>query len=74
MLLYIASKQILFSGETGRVGITTLTEGVDDVSILFLGGEVVVENLPSQELYVLQTIAEDEDGRMSATYVDLKFC
>ena len=44
------------------------------MSILFLGGEVVVENSPSQERYVLQTMAEDEDGRLSATYADLKFC
>ena len=60
---------LLFSGESKRVGITTLTEGVNDISILFLGGDVIVENSPTKERYVLMTTAEDEDKRPSPTYV-----
>ena len=56
---------LLFSGETSSVGILTLTEDVNDIAVVFLGGNLVVESEPTQMQYILKVRAEDEDERTS---------
>lgn len=58
-------QMLLFSGETSSVGILTLTEDVNDIAVVFLGGNLVVESEPTQMQYILKVRAEDEDERTS---------
>ena len=54
-----------FSGETSSVGIVTLTENINDIAVVFLGGNLVVESEPTQMQYILNVRAEDQDERTS---------
>ena len=58
-------QMLLFSGETSSVGILTLTEDVNDIAVVFLGGNLVAESEPTQMQYILKVRAEDEDERTS---------
>ena len=58
-------QMLLFSGETSSVGILTLTEDLNDIAVVFLGGNLVVESEPTQMQYILKVRAEDEDERTS---------
>ena len=58
-------QMLLFSGETSSVGVLTLTDDVNDIAVVFLGGNLVVESEPTQMQYILKVRAEDEDERTS---------
>lgn len=55
-----------YSGESQTIGINTLTEAVDDIAIVYFGGDVSVEDVVSEQQYVLNARAEDPDGRTSS--------
>ena len=58
-------QMLLFSGQTSSVGVLTLTDDVNDIAVVFLGGNLVVESEPTQMQYILKVRAEDEDERTS---------